>query len=160
MTAASFTQAAGTGTTTFNGLEDYSGAFAFTGDNLTIDGIGTNAVGTTMTVTNAGTFTTADGADLTVGNAFVQNGAGVNLLGGNITSTNDGISFAKQVTLQGADAVVLTSGLGAGDNIVLGTNATTDVLGAGQALTLNSGLGNITVNGDVGGAGAARSTAM
>ena len=147
----SFTQAAGTGTTTFEQLLDLSGAFAFTGNNLTLNGVGDNTIGTSMTVSNAGTFTTADAAYLVVGNEFVQNGAGTNLLGGNITSSNDGIAFAKQITLQGSDVVVMTSAGGTGDDIVLGTNRTTDVLGANQALTLNAGaLGNITVNGDVG----------
>jgi filamentous hemagglutinin family protein len=153
-TAASFTQNAGSVATTFTGLLDLSGAFSFTGTGLTIGGTGANLVGGSMTVANAGgVFTTADGANLTTGGAFSQTGSGNNLLGGNITAVTGGVSFATQITLQGTDAVVLTSSGGVGSNIVLGTGATTDVLGASQALTLASGLGNITVNGDVGAIG-------
>jgi hypothetical protein len=37
VTAASFTQDAGTGTTAFNGTQDYTGGFTFTGTNLTVN---------------------------------------------------------------------------------------------------------------------------
>jgi len=97
--ANSFTQSAGSVETTFTGLLDLTGAFGFTGTALNINGAGPNAVGTTMTVTNSGLFTTANTADLTVTSGFTQNGAGLNSLGGNITTSSTGISFAKGVTL-------------------------------------------------------------
>ena len=97
--AASLTQAAGTGSTAFNGLVTLTNKFDFTGNNLSINGAGTNGVGTTMDVTNAGLFTTANGANLSVGNEFIQDGAGANSIGGNIASVNDGIAFLKGVTL-------------------------------------------------------------
>ncbi|HRU05160.1 MAG TPA: filamentous hemagglutinin N-terminal domain-containing protein, partial [Candidatus Brocadiia bacterium] len=149
VTATSFTQNAGTGTTTFNGLINLSGLFDFTGAALTIGAAGANAVGGSMDVTNAGVFTTAVGANLTVGTEFTQDGAGTNSLGGNISSTNDGIAFATAITL--TNPVVLTSAGGVADDIIL--NSTVD--GAGQGLTLNAGAaGIINVAGAIGGGGA------
>ena len=111
-----------------------------------------------MDVTNAGLFTTAVGANLTVGNDFVQNGAGSNLLGGNIDSTTagvSGISFLRAVTLQ--NGITMSTGLLAGDNILFsstldGTTALTESLGlttgAGD-ITFNLAVGNTTALGDV-----------
>jgi hypothetical protein len=80
-----------------------------------------------MTVTNAGAFTTGDAANLTVGTDFVQNGAGVSVIGDDLTSTADGISFATNVTLTSTDALVFTTGLGTGDDLVItGTTTGTD----------------------------------
>ena len=143
--AASFNQSAGSGTTTFTDLVNLTGAFDFTGQALSINGVGANVVGTTMDVTNAGLFTTAIGANLTVGNDFVQDGAGLNSIGGNIASTNDGISFLRGVTL--TNGVTMTTGAGAGDDIFFG-----DTLGgAAQSLILVAGAGDITFTGAVGG---------
>ena len=143
-TAASFTQNAGTVLTTFTGILDLSGAFNFTGTGLTIGGTGANLVGGSMTVTNAGAFTTGAGDNLTVGTEFIQNGAGVNSLGGNIASTADGIAFATAVTL--ASGITMTTGAGAGDDIVLSST-----LNGAQSLGLTAGAGNITFNQAVGG---------
>ena len=55
--ANNFTQSAGSGTTTFNGLFAIRDDFAFTGNNITITGAGDNTVTDAMTLTNAGTFT-------------------------------------------------------------------------------------------------------
>ena len=102
-----------------------------------------------MTVTNAGLFTTYNGglaptgADLVVGSDFVQNGAGLNSIGGNITSTNDGISFATGVTL--TNNVTMTSGLLAGDDISFATAIRSDV-STTRDLTLTAGLGDIALN--------------
>ena len=149
--ANSFLQSAGSVATTFAGVIDLTTFFNFNGTALNINGAGANLVGTTMTLANAGLFTTADGANLTTDQAFSQTGAGSNLLGGNITANTGGINFSKQVTLQGADAVGLTAN--GGGSITLGTDATTDVLGVSQALTLAAvGGGDVTVNGDVGAA--------
>jgi len=132
-------------------LTGAAGSFAFTGNNLTLNGVGTNAIGNTMTVTNAGLFTTYNGglvptgagADLVVGSDFVQNGLGLNSIGGNITSTNDGISFATGVTL--TNNVTMTSGLLAGDDISFATAIRSDVSGT-RDLTLTAGLGDIALN--------------
>ena len=146
--AASYTQLAGSVSTTFDDLVTLSGAFDFIGQILNINGNGNNQVGTTMDVTNAGLFTTAVGANLTVGNDFVQNGAGLNVLGGNIASTtagNSGISFATGVTLQ--NDIAMSTGGAAGDNILFSST-----LNGAQDLVLTTGAGgDITFNGAVGG---------
>jgi hypothetical protein len=146
--AVSFTQLAGTVSTTFNGLLNLSGAFDFTGTGLTINGNGNNQVGTTMEVTNSGVFTTASGANLRVGNEFIQNGVGLNTLGGNLVSTSDGFSFATGVTL--SSGITMTTGLGSGDDILFSSTLNGTATGA-QTLGLMAGAGNITLTGAVGG---------
>ena len=118
-TAGSFTQSAGSVATTFTGLVDLTNQFDFTGQALSMNGVRSNVVGTSMDVTNAGLFTTANGANLSVGNEFTQDGAGLNSIGGNIASTNDGIAFATGVTL--TNSVLMTTGLAAGDDISFGS---------------------------------------
>ena len=135
--AASYTQLAGAVSTTFNGLVNLTTNFDFTGQALNINGVGANVVGTTMDVTNSGLFTTAIGANLTVGNDFVQNGAGLNSLGGNIASTNDGISFATGVTL--TDDILMSTGLFAGDDIVFSAGITDGAGAFDLGLTAGTG---------------------
>ena len=111
-----------------------------------------------MTVTNSGMFTTNDNVNLVVGNDFVQNGTGNSTIGGNITSTNDGIDFSTNVTLDGTDGETLTfqSGEGDGDDITLqgnlSSNADEDILFDAGELgdisvdgTTNVGIGNVTI---------------
>ncbi len=86
--ASSFTQSSDSGTTTFSGLIDLATNFAFTGQDLTVNAAG-NTVAGNMTVTNAGTFTTADASTIVVTGAFLQNGAGASSIGGNLTGTTD-----------------------------------------------------------------------
>ena len=146
--ANSFLQSVGTVSTTFANLLTLTGAFDFNGTALNINFGGNNTVGTTMEVTNSGLFTTANGANLTIGTEFVQNGAGLNSLGGNLASTNDGVAFATGVTL--SNGITMTTGLGALDDIVF--SSTLDGLAAGaQSLGLTAGAGNITFNQAVGG---------
>jgi hypothetical protein len=103
-----------------------------------------------MDVTNSGVFTTDDNADITVTGQFTQDGTSTSSLGGNLTATA-GMNFARAIALTGTDAVVLATGGASGQNIVLGTDTTTNITGSGQALTLNAGnLGNITINGHIG----------
>jgi hypothetical protein len=145
--ATGFTQSAGTGTTAFSALVDVTGAFNFTGTALTLSGAGTNVVGGAMDVTNAGAFTLAGGANLSVGTEFVQDGAGAVSLGGNITSTNDGIAFSGPVTLTGS--ITLTGGGGTGDDVALSSTVNGTAAGA-QSLTIVAGSGDVTFGGAVG----------
>jgi hypothetical protein len=139
--------------TQFDGALDLSGAFDFTGQALTFNAAG-NSVGSAIDISNSGLFTTADLADISATGQFTQNGVGLNSLGGNLVATG-GMKFATGVALTGSDTVTLATGGAAGQDIILGTDATTDITGAGQALTLNAGnLGDITINGDVGAEGA------
>jgi hypothetical protein len=155
ITAASFSQNAGTGTSSFDGALTISGAFGFTGNALTLNAAG-NTVGGAMTVANAGTFTTTDNADLTIAGAFQQTGNGTSSLGANLTATG-GIAFAKAIALTGTDAVVLATGGAAGQDITFGTSTIpAGITGSGQDLTLNAGSdGDISVTAAIGSGGSA-----
>ena len=141
--AASFTQNDGTTFTTFSGAVTTDGSFAFTGNALTLNG-SDNSIGTSMTVTNAGTFTTGDDANLTVSAEFVQNGAGNSVIGDDLTSTNDGFAFATNVTLTSSDAITIQTGEGADDDLVV----TGTLSGIDDNLTIDAGSeGDITFTG-------------
>ena len=86
LTAASFTQSTGTSTgeTSFGGIADLSGAFAFTGNKLTLNaGLTTDG---NVTITNAGQFN-AQGVINTDG-AFSQTGTGANSLSSNVIAVS------------------------------------------------------------------------
>jgi len=152
--AASFTQNAGSVLTRFDGAVMLTNNFDFTGQALSFNGSG-HTVGGSMTVTNAGLFTTADAADFSVTGQFTQDGSGTSSLGGNLTATA-GIDFSNAILLSGTDAVTLVTGGAVGQDILLGTDNTSDITGAGQDLILNAGAaGDITIAGDVGAGGAA-----
>ncbi|WNO07824.1 YDG domain-containing protein [Teredinibacter sp. KSP-S5-2] len=138
--AASFTQTAGTGTTTFSGVSTLSGAFDYTGQNLTVNAA-INSAGTTE-VTQAGTFTTSASGDISADAGFVQNGTGTNSLAGDVVTANNGISFATGISLAGD--LLMNSGAGAG-NIML--SSTVD---GGQNLSLTAGTGGVTLGANVG----------
>ncbi|MCX5679391.1 MAG: autotransporter domain-containing protein [Candidatus Omnitrophica bacterium] len=112
ITAASFTQAAGTGTTTFNGALDFNTATGldFTGNIINISSTVNTTSGGKVEITNAGLLTIAGAGDMTLDGAFTQNGAGLVSTGGDITTTDDNITFNSATTLTGA--VTLTSGTG------------------------------------------------
>ncbi|MDP3208798.1 MAG: hypothetical protein Q8M65_06585, partial [Rhodoglobus sp.] len=148
MTAASYAQAAGTGTTTFNGAQVYTGSFGFIGSALTVNGLWD--VGGTTTVTNGGLFTTAvgDAAALTSDGIFTQNGVGLNSLGSNITTTNTLMTFGTGITLSD-DVVLSTQGEVGVGNITL--SGVVDAIGSGvEGLTLVAGSGTIAVTRPVG----------
>ncbi len=163
VTAVSYTQAAGTGTTTFNGAEDYTGVFSFTGTNLVQNGAATvggaysfsgvvltvnNGLTVTgaATITNSGLFTKNATGVITANGGFTQNGTGANSVGANISTVNTALSFATAITL--TQSVVFSTGAGAGD-ITLGStvNPTT---ASTEGLTLLAGTGNVSVTGPVG----------
>ncbi|NDH01414.1 MAG: hypothetical protein EBY43_10165, partial [Opitutae bacterium] len=124
---------------------DLATNFAFTGSALTLNGSG-NTVGGTFEVTNGGTFTTADAADVTVVGEFIQNGVGSSVIGADLTSSADGFSFATNVTLSGTDAIRIQTGEGAGDDVVI----TGTLTGVDDDLTLDAGgSGNVTLTGAV-----------
>ena len=143
-TAASFRQNAGSVATTFADTLNIVGGFDFTGQDLNINSLGSNRVGDTMNVNNTGQFTIANGANLIVTTEFVQVGAGRNLIGGNITTTDGVISFISQVNLTG-DVLMNTVSVGGGNNIIFN-----DTVDGTHALGLNAGLGSITFGNNVG----------
>ena len=145
----SFTQNQGTQVTSFADLVTITNAFAFTGNNLELKGLGDNTVGTTMTVANDGIFTTVDGVNITAADGFTQSGIGDNVIGGNISSANAGIAFASAVGLTNSAGVTMTSGGGVGDDIAFGGTLDSGV--GTPPLTLDAGAdGNITFTGAVG----------
>jgi hypothetical protein len=179
VTAASFTQSAGTGTTAFNGAQTYTAGFSFTGTNLTVssalqtdtdttgDGpfsftgaaltlngaLTTTAnAGNTVTINNTGLFTTS--AVISAGGAFSQSGGGTNSIGADITTANTAPSDAS---ISFAGSVELTAGVSMSTPVLTGGDITLSagVTGTGQALTLTAGSGSITVSGAAGAFGSA-----
>ncbi len=142
--AANLTQSAGTGTTTLGDTVTLSGNLDFTGSALTVNaGLDT---GGSVDVTNAGTFTSASAGDITAATGFTQDGAGINSLEGDISTTNTGISFATGVTLAGA--VALDTDAGAGD--ITFSDTVDSEASEGNALTMSAGTGSIALSGAVG----------
>ena len=145
--AASLVQSAGTGTTTLTGAVALT---AIAGLNITTDIVTISSTVNTLaggndgvvTITNAGLLTIASGANITTDGAFTQNGAGLVSTAGNITTTNDAISFATAVTLTGA--VALDTGA------VLGNITFSSTLDGAQTLSLTAGTGSIVFTGIVG----------
>ena len=177
VTAAGFTQSSGTGTTVFNGSQNYTGDFAFAGTNLRVnstlqtdsdntnDGAfsftGTdftlngplatgNGSANTVTINNAGVFSTTAAGTISAGGVFRQNGtAGTVSIGAGITATNTypayaSITFTDEVQLTGA--VAMNSSAGNGDiNLPANVTSSTD-----QSLTLNAGGGVVNAGGSLG----------
>ncbi|OKH33702.1 hypothetical protein NIES2119_22540 [[Phormidium ambiguum] IAM M-71] len=140
--AASITQTSGTGTSTFGDLNTNSASgINLTGNSFVFNGKITTTNNGGFTINNASPLT-LNGASFNLDGAFKQIGAGAVSLSGNLTTTNDEISFNSAVTLIGDTA--LNTGAGIGDISFKNT-----VDGAAN-LTLNAGTGNITLGGAVG----------
>ncbi|GAB5411007.1 MAG: hypothetical protein ChlgKO_01210 [Chlamydiales bacterium] len=136
LSAAALTQVAGSGTTTFNGAlsTDTVSGIVLEGTNFSFqDGVTTTNNGP-IVVTNSGTLT-VNGA-INSSKAFVQMGAGTNLLAGSITAGSP-IQFASDISLQGN---LLLDTSANGTNITLSG----DVSGA-HNLDLIAGTGSIVL---------------
>ncbi|TSA10394.1 MAG: hypothetical protein D4R74_14855 [Betaproteobacteria bacterium] len=155
--AANLTQAAGQGTTTFNGAlnTDTAAGVNLTGNAQTVNaGITTTGNGS-VTFSNAGLLTL--NADIASDGAVTQNGAGVVTINTDrtITTTADAVSFATNVTLNktggtGVFTIDTTSGNAVGNNITFSSklDGTSD---SAEQLTVNAGSGGaVTFNGGVG----------
>jgi filamentous hemagglutinin family protein len=147
ITASSFRQLSGTGTTTLSGAINTSGALgvAVNSSVITRGAAITTSGGGPITITNSGLFTSTAAGDITSDGAFTQNGTGGVSFGGSIITSNDNISFSSQINL--AANGIFNTGTGSG-NITFSQGAQNAF-----ALTLNSGSGNITLGGDVGTSG-------
>ncbi|MDD4907515.1 MAG: hypothetical protein PHJ00_00475 [Candidatus Omnitrophica bacterium] len=145
--AASITQVAGTGTTTFNGAlnTNTSSGINLTGNAFTFNQPVTTTAGGPVTITNASTLTIAAAADMILEGAFTQNGVGAVSIAGDITTTNNAISFAKAVTLTGPVVLNTVSAPGTGADITFGSTLT-----GAQNLTLTAGAADILFTGAVG----------
>ncbi|MCY2994717.1 MAG: hypothetical protein NTY19_43680, partial [Planctomycetota bacterium] len=105
-------------------------------------------LGGTVTITNAGLLDIAVAADMSLDGAFLQNGAGSVETAGDITTTEDAITFTTAVKLTDGHAVAFNTGVGIGTITFTSTlDGTTDFA---EDLTLTAGLGNITFTGAVG----------
>lgn len=144
-TAASITQTTGTGITTLNGAVTTSGAsgISISSDSI-VRGAAITTTGTgplTLAIASGGSLTSTAAGAISLDGAFSQSGTGAVLLSGNITTTNDAISFSGPITLSGP--VSLDSGAGLG-------NITFTTADGANDLTLAAGTGNIVVSGAVG----------
>lgn len=145
ITATSLRQVAGSGTTTINGAIDTSGGsgIELTGNAFAFNAAVSTSNGGGVRIVNSGNLSIAAAADLDLDGAFAQVGTGTVSLAGDITTTDDAISFAGLVTLTGN--VALDTGNGSG-NITFA-----DTLDGGQILTLTAGSGDIAFQAAAGG---------
>jgi hypothetical protein len=153
ISAQAINQVAGTGTTIFNGAVATLGTLVTDGLDLngtafTINGaVNTGTLGT-VTITNSGLLTIGAGGDMTLGGAFLQDGAGLVSTAGDITTTDDNISFNVAVTLTG-DVLFSTGSAGTGD--ITFPSTLDDTTAGADDITLSAGTGNIVFTGAVGG---------
>ena len=147
ITAASFVQTTGSGTTTFTGAVDTNAA---AGVNVTNDAI---ALDNTINTTNLGTVTlTADtndldiaaAGDITADGAVTLSAVGTINTAGDVTTTNDNVTYASATALTGNVAV--DTGAGVGTITFTTLDAT-----VAETLDLDAGTGNIDFDGVVGG---------
>ena len=148
--ANNFTQAQGAGLTTFGDLVTLAGNFDFTGNALTMNGVGNNTVGGTMTVDNAGVFTTGAAADFMIGGVFTQSSTattGTSDLSANITAAS--ISFADAIELSGNVTMESTAGDITLSNTVDSLNANDLTLTSFNDITLSSNVGATNALGNI-----------
>jgi filamentous hemagglutinin family protein len=147
ISAASITQTAGSGTTTFNGaLNANPGSIDLTGTNFTFNNQVATGAGGNVTVNNSGLLSLSTSSGMTLGGAFLQNGAGPVSIGCDITSGGN-ITFTSPVTLTGT--ALFNSSL-AGGNITFWSTVDGTAAGA-QNLMLNAGTGDIALSAALGG---------
>jgi hypothetical protein len=135
------------------------GPFSFNGAALTLNGAlttgggGSNAgYANTVTVANTGAFRTGASGSISAGGAFAQTGGGANSLAADITTRNGAaanasIDFAAKITLAGH--VTLDSSAGNGTITLPAVSGVSVDYSAAGNFGLNSGTGDITINGSV-----------
>jgi filamentous hemagglutinin family protein len=154
ITADSFTRLAGGGTS-------FVGTVMTAANLITTGPTGVNVTGTNffrhgnlttlntgpvvITIAPTGTITGVAGNTTTIDGPFTQNGTGTVGLAGTITTNNAPISFAAKLVLGGN--AILNSGA-IGGNVTLSN--TIDTVGGTQSLTVQAGVGNITLSQAVG----------
>ncbi len=149
--AATITQAAGSGTSTFAGLLDATtaGGINLTGTSFTLTGGASTIATGAFNLTNSGLSTISTTA-LNLGGTFTQTGAGAVTLSTNITTTGAAVSFASPVTLGNNATINTTNTVAAGAGITF--SSTINATNAGiEGLTLNAGTGGNISAGALGG---------
>lgn len=163
VTVATFTQTAGQGTSTFNGLLTANGSpgdINLAGNAVTFNAGVTTLNGGILSVTSSGALTIAN-TGLSLDGAFTKLGAGNTVLGANITTSNDDITFGGAGAVSLTAASTLSAGTGTisigaadldGNNFTLAgdeidfTGAADTVVGNGSGtLTLRGGSAGTTI---------------
>ena len=141
--AATLTQTAGTGTTTFNAVTDTNaaGGISLTGTNLALNNTLTTTGTGPVTLNESGTITLAAAGDIVSDGTVSLTATGGISTAGDITTTADLIDFNSNTTLTGPVALASANG----DVTFDGT------LNGGSNLTVTAGTGDITFTGAVGG---------
>ena len=145
ITAASLSQAAGSGTTSLNGGVNTNTAtgVSLTGTNLAVNaGITTTNSGK-VTFNQSGTAAIAVLGDISADGAVSVTAAGGITTAGDVTTTDDDVTFASKTTLTGPVAV--STGAAAGNILFSST------IDGARTLDLTAGTGNVTFTGAVGG---------
>ncbi len=147
VSAASFTQSAGTGLTTFGGAlnTDAAGGVDLTGATFTLGAVTTTGGGG-VTINNSG-LATLGGAINSDGN-FNQSGAGAVSLGANVTASDADITFGGAVTAT-ANGLVLNGGTGTttlNNTLALAANNFTIT---SDEIDLAGGAGSVTGTGTI-----------
>jgi trimeric autotransporter adhesin len=148
MTVASFTQSAGNGTSTFNGLLTANGSpgdVVLTGNAFTFNAGVTTLNGGVLDITHSGLLTIAN-TGLSLDGAFSQAGAGNTSLGAGITTSDDNITFGGAGTVSLTTAATLTAGTGTislGAANLSGQNLTL----VGDEIDFTGGANSVTGNG-------------
>jgi hypothetical protein len=143
--ATTLTQSAGAGTTTLNGAvnTDALGGVGLTGTNLAVNSTLATANSGTVTVSQSGTATFATTGDISADGAVSLTATGGISTAGDITTTNDNVTYVSAVTLTGP--VTVDTGAGAGN---ISFNSTVN---GSEDLTLAAGTGTVTFSGIAGG---------
>jgi len=110
--AATLTQAAGTGTTTLNGAvnTNAAGGISLTGTNLAVNNTITTTGAGPVTVNESGTATFAAAGDINADGAVSLTATGGIATAGDVTTTNDDVTYASATTLTGN--IVINAGAG------------------------------------------------
>ncbi|MBS0652598.1 MAG: hypothetical protein JSR39_03630, partial [Verrucomicrobia bacterium] len=137
ITAASLSQAVGTGTTTFHDTIDVNGAsgISLSGTGFTFENT-VNASAGPVSIANSGTLAFNSGANVTSASNFLQNGTGPLHLANAITTTNGTINCFSNITLTGTAS--LDSSAGNKQILLHG------LIDGANDLSLASGAGSIT----------------
>ena len=129
---------------TFNKTVDVPGNLGIAADNVNLKGTVTTSNDGTLTITNKGNLNIEN--NLNLDGAFIQKGGGTVAVSGNITTTNDHISFSDEVTLKAPVNFTLGEGkIAFGSSLEAGSNPLTLTAGEIDFSGKVSGTGALTL---------------
>jgi len=144
ISALSFTQAAGTGTTTITGdiaTTDVAG-ISLNGNNFSINGNVTTASLGPVSIVNSGELSLTSGGSTLIDGSFTESGGGGVSVSGTVATNNQNLSFGSGISLAGD--LILSTGAGAGNITFSGS------IDGNSSLNLVAGTGDILFSGNVG----------